>query len=155
MHGSPALRTLAVILLLLLEAALASLNRETLAQREFAAVLERLPQGATEAFWLVIRGHIDLLTEARHWWDVVSGTIYPPIPSGAARLIHAARAALPAEPWTDATWAEWLALIPENASADNAAQLRLILTGEEQGPELSEILPLIGRSRVLERLRGV
>jgi glutamyl-tRNA synthetase len=135
--------------------ALASLNRETLAQREFAAVLERLPQGATEAFWLVIRGHIDLLTEARHWWDVVSGTIYPPIPSGAARLIHAARAALPAEPWTDATWAEWLALIPENASTDNAAQLRLILTGEEQGPELSDLMPLIGRSRVLERLHGV
>jgi glutamyl-tRNA synthetase len=104
---------------------------------------------------LAIRGHIDLLTEARHWWDVVSGTIFPAIPAGAARLIHAARAALPDEPWTETTWAAWLALIPEHASADNQSRLRLILTGEEQGPELAEILPLIGRSRVLERLRGV
>lgn len=136
-------------------AALPSLNRDILAHREFAAVADRLPAGATEAFWLAIRGHIDLLTEARHWSDVVSGTIFPPIPAGAARLIHAARAALPEDPWDADTWAAWLALIPENASADNAAQLRLILTGEEQGPELAHILPLIGRSRVLERLRGV
>jgi len=28
------------------------------------------------------------------------------------------------------------------------------LTGEDQGPELAALLPLIGRSRVLERLRG-
>ena len=135
--------------------ALPALNREILAHRDFAAVVDRLPSGATEPFWLAIRGHIDLLTEARHWWDVVSGTIFPPIPAGAARLIHAARAALPDEPWNETTWTAWLALIPEHASADNAAQLRLILTGEEQGPELADILPLIGRSRVLERLRGV
>lgn len=133
---------------------LPSLNHEILAHRDFGAVADRLPQGATEAFWLAIRGHIDLLTEARHWWDVVAGTIFPPIPAGAARLIHAARAALPAEPWDQTTWAAWLALIPEHASADNAAQLRLILTGEERGPELADLLPLIGRSRVLERLRG-
>jgi glutamyl-tRNA synthetase len=133
---------------------LASLNREILAHREFGSVADRLPAGATEPFWLAIRGHIDLLTEARHWWDVVSGTIFPPIPAGAARLIHAARAALPNEPWDETTWAAWLALIPEQASSDNAAQLRLILTGEEQGPELATMLSLIGRSRVLERLRG-
>lgn len=135
-------------------ASLPALNHEILARREFSAVADRLPNGATEAFWLAIRGHIDLLIEARHWWDVVSGTIFPPIPAGAARLIHAARAALPEEPWTTDTWAAWLALLPETAGADNATQLRLILTGEEQGPELAALLPLIGRSRVLERLRG-
>jgi glutamyl-tRNA synthetase len=43
--------------------ALPLLNRDVLARRDFAAVLDRLPAGATEAFWLCIRGHIDLLTE--------------------------------------------------------------------------------------------
>jgi glutamyl-tRNA synthetase len=131
---------------------LPALNRRILAQRDFVSVADRLPAGATEAFWLAIRGHIDLLTEARHWWDVVSGTIFPPIPAGAARLIHTARVALPPEPWNDQTWASWLSAI--QGTADDAAKLRLILTGEEHGPELAAILPLIGRSRVLERLRG-
>jgi glutamyl-tRNA synthetase len=132
--------------------ALPLLNRDVLARREFAAVADRLPRDATEPFWLAIRGHIDLLTEARHWWDVVNGTIFPAIPDGAAELIAAARAALPLEPWDASTWAAWLTAIP--ADARQAGELRLILTGEDRGPELASLLPLIGRSRVMERLRG-
>ena len=135
-------------------AALPALNRAILARRDFAGVADRLPPGATEPFWLTIRGHIDLLTEARHWWDVVSGSIFPEIPDGVSALVKAARDALPAEPWDDATWSAWLAAIPPNASEDNARLLRLMLTGEDEGPELDRLLPLAGRSRVLERLRG-
>jgi glutamyl-tRNA synthetase len=32
--------------------------------------------------------------------------------------------------------------------------LRLALTGREQGPELKQLLPLIGRKRAIERLEG-
>jgi glutamyl-tRNA synthetase len=32
--------------------------------------------------------------------------------------------------------------------------LRLALTGREHGPELRHLLPLLGRERALERLRG-
>ena len=131
-------------------AALPALNRAVLARRDFAVVADRLPPGATEPFWRAIRGHIDLLTEARHWWDVADGAIFPPIPEGAAPLIRAARDALPPEPWDERTWDAWLAALP-GASADT---LRPLLTGEDQGPELSALLPLIGRTRVLERLRG-
>jgi glutamyl-tRNA synthetase len=134
--------------------ALPSLNREVLARREFGSISDRLPAGATAPFWLAIRGHIDLLNEARHWWDVVNGTIFPPIPDGAAQLVRRARETLPGEPWDERTWPAWLAAIPPDAGNENAARLRLILTGEDQGPELTAILPLIGRSRVLERLRG-
>jgi len=131
-------------------AALPALNRAVLADREFGSVMDRLPSGATEPFWLAIRGHIDLLTEARHWWDVVNGTIFPPIPDGAAPLVRQARATLPEAPWDERTWTTWRAALPAGADA----ALRLILTGEDQGPELAVLLPLIGRPRVLERLRG-
>jgi glutamyl-tRNA synthetase len=130
--------------------ALPALNRQVLARRDFVSVADRLPAGATEAFWLAIRGHIDLLTEARHWWDVVNATIFFPMPEGAADLVRHARDALPEEPWDARTWPAWLAALPEGA----ADTLRQILTGEEQGPELAILLPLIGRSRVMERLRG-
>jgi len=32
--------------------------------------------------------------------------------------------------------------------------LRLAITGQEHGPELGVLLPLIGRQRVLERLKS-
>jgi glutamyl-tRNA synthetase len=130
--------------------ALPALNRGVLARRDFVSVTDRLPAGATEAFWLAIRGHIDLLTEARHWWDVVNATIFFPIPEGSAELVRHARGTLPEEPWDARTWSTWLAALPDGA----ADTLRQILTGEEQGPELAILLPLIGRSRVMERLRG-
>lgn len=130
-------------------AGLPAINRAVLAERPFADVVDRLPSGATEPFWLAIRGHIDLLNEARHWWDVVNGTIFPAIPDGAGATIAAARAALPPEAWDSTTWPSWLAALPDGADPI----LRLTLTGEAQGPDLACLLPLIGRARVLERLR--
>lgn len=131
---------------------LPTINRAVLARRGFGSVADRLPSGATEPFWLAIRGHIDLLTEARHWWDVVNGTIFPAIPEGAVDLVHQARAALPAEPWDERTWSAWLAALPAGWATET--RLRLMLTGEVQGPDLAALLPLIGRSQVLERLQG-
>ena len=96
--------------------ALPALNRAVLARRDFGDIADRLPPGATEPFWLTIRGHIDLLTEARHWWDVVNGAIFPEIPDGAGALVRAARDTLPAEPWGDTTWSAWLSAIPPDAS---------------------------------------
>jgi glutamyl-tRNA synthetase len=133
---------------------LPALNKDVLRRRDFVSVADRLPPGATEEFWLAIRDHIELLTEARHWWEVVNGAIFPAIPDGAACLLAAAREALPAEPWDTGAWPAWLAAIPPGTHPDPAATLRLMLTGEEHGPELAILLPLIGRSRVLERLRG-
>ena len=130
--------------------ALPTVNRAVLARRAYAEVADRLPPGATEPFWLALRGHVDLLTEARHWWEVVNGAIFPPVPEGAGPLLAAARAYLPEEPWDATTWPVWLAALPP----DGETVLRLVLTGEEQGPELAALLPLIGRARVLERLRG-
>jgi len=44
-------------------------NRAILAALDYATVAPRLPKGATEAFWLNIRGEIDLLGEASERWD--------------------------------------------------------------------------------------
>ena len=127
-------------------AALPALNRSVLATRDFAAVRDRLPAGAGEAFWLAIRGHIDLLNEARYWWEVVSGTIFPQVPEDVPTT-----AAPPPEPWDRETWPAWRAILPPEAEP----ALRMRVTGEAQGPELAALLPLIGRARVMERLRGV
>lgn len=135
--------------------ALLRLNRRALAEAPFAAVAGRLPAGATEAFWHAVRGGVDLLAEARGYWDVVAGSIVPPVVEGEEPLLAAARETLPAEPWDDAVWARWttaLAARLERPAAALEAPLRLALTGEEEGPGLAALLPLIGRARVVRRL---
>nr|WP_294543729.1 glutamate--tRNA ligase family protein [uncultured Rhodopila sp.] len=136
-------------------ARLLRLNRRALADLDFAAVADRLPGGATEAFWLAVRGHLDLLKEARGWWDVVAGSIVPPIMEGDREVLIAAAATLPPEPWDGTVWADWMSALERATGLPGEAllpALRLALTGEDSGPELRGLLPLIGRARTAARL---
>ena len=135
---------------------LLALNRQALAHLDFTSVADRLPMGATEAFWLAIRGDLDLLNEARGWWDVVAGTIVPPVIEDEHDLLLSAEALLPPEPWDTDVWATWLAALGAETGGDAASltpPLRLALTGEEHGPDMASLLPLIGRVRAANRLR--
>ncbi len=135
---------------------LLALNRRALGHLPFAAVADRLPSGATEAFWLAVRGDLDRLTEARGWWDVVAGTIVPPVIEGEREFLHTALDALPQEPWTTAVWTTWTDAVKQATGRQGdllALPLRLALTGEAEGPELYDLLPLIGRVRAASRLQ--
>lgn len=137
-------------------ARLLAFNRTVLAEAAFPAVADRLPLGATEAFWLAVRQHLDLLTEARGWWDVVAGTIVPPVIDDGADTLSAAMELLPPEPWSSGVCADWVGAISHAVGRAPEAvlrALRLALTGEEQGPDLAALLPLIGRARAVHRLQ--
>jgi glutamyl-tRNA synthetase len=131
------------------------LNRHALSQLEFVDVAGRLPGGATEAFWLAVRGNLDLLKEARGWWDVVAGTIVPPVIEGARDLLTTAGSLLPTEPWDNTVWATWIGDLEDATGQTREAllvPLHLALTGEDSGPDLAHLLPLIGRPRAASRL---
>ena len=131
------------------------INRRVLGGLSFAAVADRLPGGATEAFWLAVRGSLDLLKEARGWWDVVAGTIVPPVIDDARDLLLSAGALLPPEPWDNAVGRTWIAALERATERTGEAlltPLRLALTGEDSGPDLVDLLPLIGRPRAASRL---
>ncbi len=137
-------------------ASLLELNRRVLHRSNFAAVSDRLPSGATETFWLAVRGSLDLLNEARGWWNVVAGSIVPPVIAGEHRTLAKALELLPPEPWNASVCATWLAMLSEATGRETKAllpPLRLALTGEERGPELDALLPLIGRARAANRLQ--
>ena len=136
-------------------ARLLTMNRRALAALDFAAVADRLPGGSTEAFWVAVRGHLDLLKEARGWWDVVAGSIVPPMMAEDRDVLLAAEATLPPEPWDGTVWSDWMAALVQETGVSSDAlllPLRLALTGEDSGPDLAALLPLIGRSRVASRL---
>lgn len=130
---------------------LLALNRRCLAETSVAAVRAFLPEDANEAFWLAIRDGIDLAADAAHWWAVVDGEIMPVLTPDGSALSRRALSCLPDEPWTDATWDTWLARLSD---PNAAATLYPLLTGEaHEGPSPRALLPLIGRDRVLVRLR--
>jgi glutamyl-tRNA synthetase len=137
---------------------LLTLNRKFLHHLEFEDVKERLPEGAGAAFWQAIRGNLDMLSEARRWWEVVNGEFTPPDLKGDEAVLQAARETLPPAPLAPQSWKAWTSAIAERTGAKGRAlyhPLRLALTGEDQGPEMAGLLPLIGHARVLARLRAL
>ena len=135
---------------------LLALNRKQLHEASFESVRALLPEGADEAFWLAVRGNLDLLGEVKPWFEVVRGTLVPPPQEGEEEFLAAALAALPAEPWDEATWGAWTGALKDATGRKGKPlfrPLRLALTGEEHGPEMKALLPLIGREKTALRLR--
>ncbi len=140
-------------------AELARLNARVLHALPFEAVAERLAElgieGADARFWEAVRGNLGTLEDARLWWRVCRGEIAPVIEDAA----FTARAAelLPDEPWDDGVWAAWTRALAAATGRRGRAlfhPLRLALTGREDGPELKNLLPMIGRARAYARLCG-
>ena len=72
-------------------------------------------------------------------------------------FVAQAAAALPPEPWDETTWSAFtkqVAAATGRKGRDLYHPLRLALTGLGHGPELKKLLPLIGRTRALARLKG-
>jgi glutamyl-tRNA synthetase len=134
------------------------LNGKLLHLLDYADVAERLRAlgvGGGEAFWLAVRGNLNVLGDAKLWWRIVNEAIAPVIEDQA--VAAAAIASLPAEPWDGETWGKWTAAIKAATGLKGKAlfhPLRLALTAQESGPELKTLLPLIGRARALSRLEG-
>jgi glutamyl-tRNA synthetase len=136
------------------EAELLNLNAKLLHHLPWEAVKHRLPQDS-EAFWLAVRGNIGKLPDAEVWRNVVSGRLTPVVVPEDAEFIASARSLLPPAPWDGTTWKTWTEAVKAATGRKGKAlfmPLRLALTGLDHGPELAQLLPLIGRERALDRL---
>jgi glutamyl-tRNA synthetase len=111
---------------------------------------------ANETFWLAIRGNIGIMEEALDWWKVAREPLAVAANDEDGFLQEAA-SMLPPEPWTADTWKQWTGSLKEKTGRSGKAlfmPLRVALTGQEHGPELGALLPLLGRERAIGRLTG-
>ena len=126
----------------------------------FEAVKDRLEErgiGGGEEFWAAVRPNLTLFDGVAEWWHVAHGPVEPVIATEDAEFIAASAAALPAEPWDETTWKTWTSALKEETGRKGKTlfmPLRLALTGLHHGPELANLLPLLGRERALARLGG-
>ena len=137
------------------------LNRALLHRMPFEEVRDRLvlfgiSDERAEAFWSAVRDNLDKLPDARDWWRIVNeGPLEAPqFDAETLEFLQAAFALLPEEPWGDTVWKQWTGAVRKETGRkgkDLFAPLRLALTGRSSGPELAELLPLIGREGTLAR----
>ncbi len=142
-------------------AELQALSARTLHETPFENVEARLAAFGiagekSKPFWLAVRGNLAILADAEDWWHVVDGPVEPLLED--RQFLDAAADLLPDEPWDQGVWSAWTAEV-RRATGRKGRELfhplRLALTAREQGPELAALLPLIGRLKARDRLRGL
>jgi len=112
-----------------------------------------------EPFWLAVRGNLDRLADAASWWRILREG-----PQGQSEFsdddrnfLRQAFDLLPEDPWTETIWKDWTAKVREATGRKGKAlfmPLRLALTGLSSGPELADLLPLLGREGTMARRPG-
>ena len=142
-------------------AELATLNRVLVHAMPFAEVAQRLAAlgvsgDRAETFWLAVRGNLDRVADAEVWWRIVRDGPQedPGLSPEDTAFAAAAFDLLPPEPWDRETWKAWTDRVKEATGRKGRAlfmPLRLALTGRAQGPELADLLPLLGREGTLAR----
>ncbi len=142
-------------------AELLALNRTLIHGMAYPAARDRLAAlgiagDGAEPFWNAVRGNIERLADAAQWWRIVTDgpRERPDFSDEDAAFLRAAFDALPPEPWDRETWKLWTGALKETTGRKGRAlfmPLRLALTGREQGPELADLLPLLGREGTLAR----
>lgn len=137
---------------------LRALNAKLLHATPYEAVAERLAGRGIdggEAFWHAVRANLEVFADVDLWWAVVKGPVAPVVEDAA--FLDRALVLLPPEPWDESTWKRWTEAVKQATGTKGRAlyhPLRLALTGLERGPELKDLLPLIGHDRAAARLSG-
>jgi len=139
------------------EAELERTNAAIVHALPFAAVADRLPQGMDAAAWEAVRPNLAHVHEAADWWRVVTGPVAPPVLSDEDSGYLAEAAQVVEESWGEDPWHALTGTLKARTGRKGKAlflPLRQALTGMDHGPDMAALLPLIGRKRALERLRG-
>ena len=132
---------------------LGRLNAVIVHQLPFAAVSARLPEGMDEAGWHAIRPNLAHVGDAAEWWRLVTGPIVQPDFTDEDRAFLAEAAATLS--WGDNPWGALTTALKDATGRKGRAlflPLRQALTGMDHGPDMGELLPLIGETEARARL---
>ena len=122
-----------------------------LAQQPLAKVAQEVaalgvPDDQAEAFWGVTRENIQTLGDLKSWWDICQQGADPIIEEGDEAFIAEAMALLPDTPFDGESWGAWTTAVKEATGRKGRGlfrPLRLALTGQENGPEMAGLMPLL------------
>ena len=137
---------------------LSRLNSDILSRLDIETVSERLKSNDIifdQKIWDVIKSNIRNINEYKEWYEIINGSIK--VENLDQDFINLTESLLPLEPWDDSTWGDWIALIKKSSDKkgkDLFLPLRRAITGLNDGPELKNIILLMGYDKMKTRLLG-
>ena len=134
-----------------------ALNKKQVQKLNFDEVSERLKninEKIDEQFWNTIRSNLETVEGIKQWSDIVFDSKL--IEAEDKEYIKSAMELIPDDPWDENTWELWTSAIKEKTGRKGKElflPLREAFTGMSHGPEMKLLIQLIGREKILERVK--
>lgn len=108
-----------------------------------------------EPFWESVKPNLRRFGEITEWWEICKETITPVVED--LDFLQTASKLLPDGQWDENTWGKLVEDVKKETGRKGKElfmPLRKALTARESGPELKQLLPLIGSEKAHARLNG-
>ena len=134
-----------------------ALNKKQVQKLSFDDVSERLKnidEKIDEKFWNTIRSNLETVEGVKQWSDIVFYSKIIEVED--KEYIKSAMELIPNDPWDENTWELWTSAIKEKTGRKGKElflPLREAFTGMSHGPEMKLLIQLIGREKILERVK--
>jgi len=105
-----------------------------------------VPADLAETFWNVTRDNITTLKDLPKWWALYRDGAEPLIDDEDRDFVAQALTLLPDGPYTTETWKAWTTEVKDVTGRKGKGlfmPLRKALTGQERGPDMSDVMPLL------------
>ena len=117
--------------------------------------LKKFDYEITNEFWNLIKGNITTLHDLKFWWNIIYGKIK--FINHDQQFTQIALKTLPKDSFDASTWSKWTGLLMKESGKKGKnlfKPLRLCLTGQSYGPEMANLVLMMGRDKVIERLNN-
>ncbi|NVK34983.1 MAG: glutamate--tRNA ligase [Rhodobacteraceae bacterium] len=137
---------------------LVGLNAKLVHEMDFDQVSDRLADlgiGGGEAFWQTVRQNCEKVSDAKAYWQIIDGEITAVVEDDDREFLSFATKLFPEGDVTNETWGAWTSALKGETGRKGRGlfmPLRRALTGMDHGPDMKDMLPLIGRHNILARL---
>jgi glutamyl-tRNA synthetase len=105
-----------------------------------------VPADKAAQFWAVTRENIETMKDLAPWWTMFRDGADPVIEDDDKEFVAQAMDMLPDMPFDETTWGSWTAAVKDATGRKGRGlfrPLRLALTGQEHGPEMAAVMPLL------------
>lgn len=144
-----------------LETELDTLNHKLLIKLKFNQVKDRLKEMGLEEvdeyFWETIKPNINTLKDSKIWWNICYNPETFKADQEDKEFLKLAINLLPEGTINEDSWKIWTDKLKQATQRKGKKlymPLRLAITGINSGPELHNLLPLIGREKIIARLKN-
>ena len=134
---------------------LEKINSGLIHKMEWEKVKARLPLEISQNDWQGLRHNLTFIKDAELWHSIIYGEPALPQQKEEQAFLQTALRLLPQAPLDENSWGEWTKALSDATGRKGKAlylPLRLALTGQDKGPEMKNMIELLGYEKIKKRL---